>query len=283
MVKFGKHSVSRLLCGGNTFYGVSHLSAMLDYEFRTYSTPEQVAKMLRRCEAEGITACQGIPWEPWKLYTGEAGKLQIFATGNDPKMIAAQAKGAGCIGLHHYGVSTDALYKTGKLDTAREYLKRVRDTGALVGLASHIPAAIDTAESQGWDVDYYMTSVYQWGRSKEELEQLFAGRKELLPVETYSMQRANKYSEVFLNGDPERMYKVIRQVKKPCLVYKILASGRKADTPVAVEQAFKEAFENIKPTDAIIVGMYNRYIDQVAQNAEYTRRFGAVATSSVTA
>jgi uncharacterized lipoprotein YehR (DUF1307 family) len=76
------------------------------------------------------------------------------------------------------------------------------------------------------------------------------------------------------------MYKVIRQVKKPCLAYKILAAGRKAENPKVIEQAFQEAFENIKPTDAIIVGMYDRYIDQVAENAEYTRRFGAVTSKS---
>ncbi len=42
-----------------------------------------------------------------------------------------------------------------------------------------------------------------------------------------------------------------------------------------VEQTFKEAFENIKPTDAVIVGIYDRYADQQAENAEYVRRFGS--------
>jgi hypothetical protein len=85
------------------------------------------------------------------------------------------------------------------------------------------------------------------------------------------------YAEVFLSGDPPKMYKTIRQTKKPCVAYKILAAGRKCRTPALVEQAFQEAFENIKPSDAIIVGMYDRYVDQIAQNCEYVRRFGATS------
>lgn len=278
-VKWGKYSISRLLCGSNPFGGLSHLSAMINYEFRQYFTPEQIVKTLHRCEAEGINAVQGLRPDVYKRFTDEGGKIQVFTNGQgDPARIANLAKN-GSIGIHHFGVATDVLYKQGKLDTAREYLKRVRDTGLLVGLCSHIPAVIDTAESQGWDVDYYMTCVYQWGRTREELEKMFGDRKDLLPVEAYAMIAREGYSEVFLNGDPERMYRVIRQVKKPCLAYKILAAGRKAENPKVVEQAFKEAFENIKPTDAIIVGMYDRYIDQVAENAEYTRRFSAVTAT----
>jgi hypothetical protein len=40
-----------------------------------------------------------------------------------------------------------------------------------------------------------------------------------------------------------------------------------------VEAAFKFAFENLKPTDGVIVGMYPRYQDQINENAEYTRKF----------
>ncbi|HSW49014.1 MAG TPA: hypothetical protein VLH09_02515, partial [Bryobacteraceae bacterium] len=138
---------------------------------------------------------------------------------------------------------------------------------------------IETAESQGWDVDYYMTCVYEWSRTQEELEKMFGDRKDLLPVEAYSMLAGGIYPEVFLSGDPPKMYKVVRQVKKPCLVYKILAAGRRAETPETVEAAFKEAFENIKPTDAIIVGFFPRHMDQIAADAELVRRYGSSPAS----
>jgi hypothetical protein len=71
------------------------------------------------------------------------------------------------------------------------------------------------------------------------------------------------------------MYKVIKQTGKPCWVYKILAAGRLCETQAFVEAAFKEVFANIKPTDAVVVGMYDKHIDQYAMNAEYVRRYGS--------
>ena len=42
-----------------------------------------------------------------------------------------------------------------------------------------------------------------------------------------------------------------------------------------MEQTFKTVFENIKPTDAVVVGMDNKHMDQYAINAEYVRRYGS--------
>jgi hypothetical protein len=274
-VKFGKHSISRLLCGSNTFGALSHLSEMINHEMRQYYTPEQIVKTLHRCQEAGINAAQGLRPQHYARFVEEGGRIQVFSNGQgDPARIEALAK-TGCIGIHHFGVATDTLYKAGELSAVREYLKRVRDTGLLTGLCSHIPAVIETAESQGWDVDYYMTCVYQWGRTQEEFEKLFGDRKDLLPIEAYTMLAGDIYPEVFLSGDPPRMFKTVRQVKKPCLVYKILAAGRRAETPKTVEEAFQEAFENIKPTDAIIVGFYPRYMDHIAADAELVRRYGS--------
>jgi hypothetical protein len=276
-VKVGKHSISRLICGCNPFGAMSHTSPMIDFEFRQYYTVEQIAQTLRKCQEEGINTAQGITPERYKALLAAGGKIQVIANGRgDPAGIKTLIEN-GAIGIQHYGVTTDALYKQGRLSVAREYLKRVRDAGVLVGLTTHIPAVVDVVESEGWDVDYFMTCVYQWGRTTEDLEKLFGDKKDLLPVEAYSMVVGDGYTEVFLNGDPPRMYKVIRQTRKPCFAYKILAAGRKCMSPESIEAAFKEAFENIKPSDAIIVGMYDRYVDQIAENCGYVRRFGAVS------
>ena len=146
-----------------------------------------------------------------------------------------------------------------------------------MGVTTHMPDVIAEIESQGWDVDYYMTCVYQWGRTKEDFEKLAGDRRDLLPIETYTVIAREGYSEVFLSGDPPKMFKVISQVKKPCLVYKILAAGRRCETPQTVEAAFKETFEIIKPTDAVIVGMYDRYSDQPAENAALVCKYGSAS------
>jgi hypothetical protein len=85
----------------------------------------------------------------------------------------------------------------------------------------------------------------------------------------------SEFADVFVSGDPARMYKMIRQTKKPCLAFKILAAGRRCEEVKHVEEAFQEAFANLKSTDAVIVGMYPRYTDQVKENAEYVRQFGS--------
>ena len=98
--------------------------------------------------------------------------------------------------------------------------------------------------------------------------------------------------EVYLSQDPPRMFKAIRQTRRPCLAFKILAAGRLSERKPWVEQAFRQTFESIKPSDAVIVGIYDRYSDQPAENAAVrppiqppqppglspkTRRFGASA------
>jgi hypothetical protein len=71
------------------------------------------------------------------------------------------------------------------------------------------------------------------------------------------------------------MFKVVQATRKPCLVYKVLAAGRRIGNPGEVRRCFETAFANIKPTDAMIVGMYQQFGDQVAENATLVREFGA--------
>ena len=82
-------------------------------------------------------------------------------------------------------------------------------------------------------------------------------------------------SEVYLTEDPPRMFQAIRNTKRPCLAFKILAAGRLSWHREWVERAFRQTFQSIKPTDAVIVGMYNEFSDEPAENAEFVRRYGA--------
>jgi copper oxidase (laccase) domain-containing protein len=70
------------------------------------------------------------------------------------------------------------------------------------------------------------------------------------------------------------MFKVIQAVRKPCLAYKILAAGRRVDSPAQVQQSFETAFANLKRTDALIVGMWQQHSDQVTENAAFVRKLG---------
>ena len=124
-----------------------------------------------------------------------------------------------------------------------------------------MPAVVDAIESKGWDVDYYMTCVYERHRSAEDLEKLL-GQVPIPVGEVYLPQR----SAADVQGDAG-------QTKRPCLAFKILAAGRLSERREWVEQAFRDTFAAIKPTDGVIVGIYDRYSDQPAENAALVRRF----------
>jgi hypothetical protein len=265
-IRLGRYSLSRLICGANPFNGGSHLSKFFNLELRRYYTPEQILKTLRRCQEVGINCFQShmANAELFKRFTGEGGKMHLLVVGSGDGSDIRPLAAAGSIGIAHHGEVTDRLYKQGEIDRAHDYLKRVRDAGLLVGVSTHMSAVVDTIESKGWDVDYYMTCVYERHRSAEELEKLLGQAP--IPV-----------GEVYLPKDPPRMFKVMQQTRRPCLAFKILAAGRLSDRAEWVERAFRDTFAAIKPSDAVIVGIYDRYTDQPAENAEFARRFGAQA------
>jgi hypothetical protein len=263
-IRLGRHSLSRLICGANPFNAGSHLSVFVNHEMHGYFTPEQILKTLRRCQQAGINCWQsGLGnLELYQRLRDEGGKMHFLALdAGSPAQIAKLARG-GAIGIAHHGEVTDVRFKRGQIDKIHDYLKRVRDAGVLVGVSTHMPAVVDCIESKGWDIDYYMTCVYERHRSEQELHKLL-GRVPLPP------------GEVYLREDPPRMYQAIRATKRPCLAFKILAAGRLSERREWVEEAFRQAFQSIKPGDGVIVGIYDRYSDQPAEDAEFTRRFGS--------
>lgn len=261
-IRLGKHSVSRLVLGVHDFVGAHIPFHGKDAE--VYYTPERILQTLRHCEDLGINAWQAPENGPlldiYIQHRRAGGKMFGLALTNGSgkdEDLRPLAKTEGIIGIAHHGEVTDRLFKYGKFDLIRERLNRIRDTGLLVGLSTHMPAVVDAVESKGWDLDYYMTCIYERNRSEAELVKLIG--RNALPV-----------GEPFLKSDPPRMFRAIQQTKRPCLAFKILAAGRRHD----VAQAFRETFAAIKATDAVIVGIYDRYTDQAAENATLTRRYG---------
>jgi len=256
-IKFGNVEMSRLVIGYNPFCGISHYTQTLDNLMSQYYTQERVVEVLHRSARFGINTCSLTPrgraildQETFQL---EGGKMNIIFQGpgnpNDPSYKSLKPSA-----IYHHGEDTDRLFQTGEMDQAREWCKKMRDTGVMVGVGSHKPEAIAMVEDEGWDVDFYVCCVYNRTRTEEERRKLLGGE--------------NPVGELYLVDDPPRMYKVIRQTRKPCLAYKILAAGRAPN----VEAAFRQAFESVKPTDCVIVGMFTQQRDQVRENATIVHR-----------
>jgi len=264
-VQLGPHSVTRLIIGGNPVYGHSHFNKLFSQHMTAWHTPDRVVELLKRCEQAGVNTWQNSFAERTLQdidRVREAGvKFNWLLLGKPdwdqhPERIAEAAKRKP-IGIAPHGALAERLHRQNKLNVLTDLLKRIRDAGVLVGLSGHNPAVIELAEEKGWDVDYYMTCLYYLTRPRDEFQQLL-GKD--LPL-----------GEIYLPTDPPRMFKVIQSVKKPCLVYKVLAAGRRVNSPGEVRQCFEAAFKNIKPTDAIIVGMYQQFGDQVGDNTAMVR------------
>jgi hypothetical protein len=155
------------------------------------------------------------------------------------------------VGIYHHGSSTDALWQSGRKEDLGEALKAIRQTGARVGLGTHIPEVIDYVESKGWDVDFYMTCLYNLSRTAAEKAQV-AGRA----VE----------GELFWDADRERMLERVKQTKKQCLIFKVYAATRQCATRETRLAALKLAFRYAKPADAVVIGMFPKYQEQVEEN-----------------
>ncbi len=271
-VPFGEHRITRLISGGNPLCGNSHRSKELDGEMRAYFTAERVVQYLHRVEQGGINTLQArgdyhriLYW--LELYRREGGKLQWIAqTASEMADVFQNIRvlaSAGAIGIYHHGTQTDRWWHDGRIDRVRGYLQCMRDCGVQVGLGTHIPEVIEHAEDKGWDVDFYMACFYNLSRRPRE-SALVSG-----------VQAATE--EEYPAGDPEAMCRAIRATSKTCLAFKILAAGRSCATQEHVRRAFAFAFANIKPRDAVVVGMFPRDVDQVSLNVRYAQEACAAA------
>ena len=263
-VSFGRHRVTRMIAGANPIYGYSHFNRLLDDQFREYHSTERVLDFLRNLERAGVNTWQA-SWSErlendWLKYKDQGGKLQLLVLSrpqfNDTPEILPRVMKLKPLGIAQHGSRTNQYWEEGQIDKSVDYLKRIRDTGAMVGFSGHNPREIEYAEDKGWPVDYYMTCLYYMNRSRESLAKLL-GEAPL--------------GEVYLPSDPAKMMATVRQAKKPCLAYKVFAAGRTINSPQQIRQSLATALTGIKPTDAVIVGMYQRLSDQIGQNTQFVR------------
>lgn len=261
-ISLGNREITRLIIGGNPFSGNSHINKECDMEMIRYFSVENIKKTLFRCEDCGINAMQ-VRADKHILrmlieYRNEGGSMEWIAQtasemGNYQNHVR-QIADEDPAGIYHHGTTTDRLFKAGKIEELLERLAVIRKTDRPVGLGTHMPAVIEFAEKHGWDVDFYMTCVYNLSKENRE---------------SSAITGIANSGERFDDEDPPIMYETIRRTSKPCLAFKILGASRRCTTQDSVKAAFDEAFTQIKPQDAVVVGMYPKELDQVACNAGY--------------
>jgi hypothetical protein len=262
-VRFGDVEISRLIVGQNTFGKGSHFNPQVDQLMGDWNTPERVCQMLLLCQQNGINAFQCSTNEysqpRFNLFRAQGGKMHLIAIDNNKTPVEETVRRSQAGALYHHGEVTDVLFRDGKMDQVHEYTKRLRQTGVQVGVGTHKPEVVEYVEERGWDVDFYMLCAYNRTRTPEEIRKLLG----VLPLPA---------QELYLETDPSRAYQVARQTSKTCLLFKILAAGRLTHSPEEVDKAFKDAFDNIKPQDCVVVGMLPRFQNQAKENCDRVRR-----------
>lgn len=275
-VRWGKFHISRVLVGHNPFKGISHFSPELSKEMREYfsSDSRRGPELLRRCQQLGINTWQGgseicerilrefyasggaMQWIP-TFYSqpgkGKAELARILAM--DPKPIAVQ----------HFGGTTDSLYAQGKMDQVLDTLKMLHDAGLMVGLCSHRSEALAYAADKGWELDFYQCCFYRVSSSLKP------------PVKNAPPRPRGEHGEIYEDEARQAMVKFIRQVSQPCIAFKVLAGNRHCSTARTIQAALRFAYQHIKPTDVVLLGMWQKYKDQVAENVACIRQILGVA------
>lgn len=260
-IDFCGQAISRLIVGGNTVSGTSHLNAALDREMEDYFTAANTKKMLFRCMECGIDTMQ-LRGDKHILrlireFRQEGGAMNWIAQ-SIPEHRSFEANIAQMAAykpalMYHHGCVTDDLFKAGELDELKRRLAVIRNTGVPVGLCTHMPEVVAYADEHGWDVDFHMCCVYNISIRERMDQSVREGTEEAL----------------FVDADIPVMYKAIRETSKPCLVFKILGATRRCQSQETVCAAFDEAYSSIKPGDAVVIGMFPKNLDQVGLNARY--------------
>ncbi len=240
-VDFCGLSVSRIVVGGNPISGIGHQDAPLDRALRDYYTTARIKETLFRCEELGInTAVLRADNHIIRLlheYWNEGGTIQWFAQ-TAPERASVldnirQVAGAGAKACYLHGGVADRHQEQGTLEAFAEPLALIRERGMVPGIAGHQPKTHLDAQAQGLDFDFHMVCFYN-----------LTGRQGKIDV-------ADAQADRYHPDDRARAARLLGQLTRPCIAYKILAAGR--NDP---REAIPFAVRHLKPTDICAIGFF---------------------------
>jgi hypothetical protein len=271
-VDFFGRKVTRLILGDNPFNGHSYIEEIHSGdEMIDYYTANNCVKALFEAEESGINTYMALA-EPFVLrvirqYKNDGGKMNImFQTypALDLEINLRMMLKCNPIGIYHQGGQADLYCEKEEIDTLRMRLKLIKDTGVPTGLGTHVPETVLRAEKEGWNADFYVTSLYNARRTQRGEESGFITGK------TKSL--------IFYPEDRYLMFNVIRQIEKPVIAFKIFAGGQifigknSEEIPNVAETYLREAYENIKPCDMVMLGVFQKYKNQIKENTDIARK-----------
>jgi len=244
-VDFCGLNVTRLIIGANPFGGYSHQNPDRDREMRSYYTPERIVETWERAWTAGIntmiTNNETLHViETTARYLADGGPLQWIAQVNCNTAVPMQEAldrvvEIGCKAAYLHGGFVDHLYSEQDEAALRAYVRHGQSLGIPIGVAGHSPAVHDWVNRLGL-VDFHAVCFFNCGS-------LHSGQ-----------------GDKFKLGDVFTAVQCIQRLDKPCIGYKIMGAGR-----IDPLMAFEYAFEQIKDTDVVNVGMHRGDVDGMVE------------------
>jgi hypothetical protein len=244
--------VTRLIMGANPFGGYSHQNDIRDEQMRGYYTVARIKETWQQAQDAGINTMVTNNETPHVVqaaseYLGSGGALNWIAQVTDRSSSSMEEAidrvvDSGCAALYFHGALIDKAFVETDDRTVSRWCDHARSRGVPVGVAAHAPQAHLWVD--GLDVvDFHAVCFFNCGSLH------------------------NGEGSKFKLADVDPAAACARRIKKPCIAYKIMGAGR-----IDARMAFEYAFESIKPTDAVNVGMFRGdNDDMVAQNSAMVR------------
>lgn len=264
---FCGHEITRLILGDNPFNGYTYIADDLPAdELLDYHTEENMIASFMEAERCGINTMVPMA-DPFVMrtlrhYQQRGGTMNLIFQpymAVDLGMNINMMKKTNPIGIYHQGTTTDNLFEAGQVDQIKENLKKIRESGVLVGLGTHRPDVIELAEEEGWDVDFYMACLQNARLSRKGVPGSY-------------ITGPTKQDLLFFPEDRAIMLDLISRVSKPCIAFKIFAGGQvfhgkpESETPNIIKEVYREVFSKLKPCDVAAIGVYQGRKNQIAEN-----------------
>ncbi|MCD6445057.1 hypothetical protein J7L70_08730 [Candidatus Bathyarchaeota archaeon] len=165
--------VPKLLIGINSLLGWSHTSVGRDRWIRRYYTARRIARVFERCMELGVYGVLGPVWprliEAIKIAEKETGERMLFVstTIGEPRETEKQLRMLD--GLYSpicciHGAWTDSWpLENGRFVGLEKYLRLIRRSGRVPGLACHNGDRLRLVDEGDYDVSLFVTPVNKMG------------------------------------------------------------------------------------------------------------------------
>ena len=281
-VNFFGHQTSKLIVGDNPMNGYSYIGHRIPgSEMVSFYTAEKFKETLFRMEELGYKTMLPLA-DPYvirllKEYRRDGGKLQfIFQPfrAMDQDVSIRQMMEVEPIGIYHQGTTTDDLFEAGQCEKILSLVEKYKTMGIPVGLGTHRPDVVEKSEKEGWPVDFYVACLQNPRIDRTGVPGGY------LPADTLP-------GWVFYPEDRPRMLSVLSKVEKPVIAYKIFAGGQMFENLNSQEKqhkildTYQEVFSCLKPNDMAAIGVFQRDMDQLEENAALFDRWAESANSAL--